>query len=295
MSHIPDRSTEQFPKFDVMDDSQLREILREDASKQVGEESNMEEILYIMELLANRKKARGEERDTAKAFRDFQEYYAPESGTLDTVGASGNMVVKVEATRVRRTFTPWKRKVIIFAACLALFLGSALMVNAEQGNIWNRIVKWTQETFHLGRMDEGVEEWSAKQKPNTLVNDLIELLDVYKVPTNIVPRWIPEGYEKETICVSEMPTKCIFYAQYINGDRSLSIQIKQVFDNAPTQFEQSDSAYEIYYISGYTYYLFENDAQFQATCVDENIECNISGDLTFSEIKQMIDSIKGED
>ena len=56
--------------------------------------------------------------------------------------------------------------------------------------------------------------------------------------------------------------------------------------------EQSEGLVEEYIVSGITYYIFENNKQVQAAWTVDSYECNISGNVTIDELKQMIDSIE---
>lgn len=47
---------EKFAMNDAMSTEELQQLLREDASKPVGEESDTDSLFYIMEVLAKRRK-----------------------------------------------------------------------------------------------------------------------------------------------------------------------------------------------------------------------------------------------
>ena len=65
--------------YDEMTDEQLRQILRKDAQKTEGEEKlDLERLLYIMKVLAERRKKRNEEKDPYIAWESFKKYYASE-------------------------------------------------------------------------------------------------------------------------------------------------------------------------------------------------------------------------
>ena len=59
-------------------------------------------------------------------------------------------------------------------------------------------------------------------------------------------------------------------------------------------FEKDDIAVEELEIGGITHYIFENLGVRTAVWSKENIECSISGDISDSDIKQMIYSIYEE-
>ena len=84
----------------------------------------------------------------------------------------------------------------------------------------------------------------------------------------------------------------MFHERYVNGDKMLTLQITENQKEAPVQLEQLDSEVEIYQQNDYVFYLFQNDTQYQATCVDGAIQYVFLGDLTHEEMIQMLDSIK---
>ena len=75
MPNIQDRNDNRFSRFDAMSTEELQAFLREDASKSVGEESDTKEILYVMEVLARRRKEQTGGKDPAEALASFKNKY----------------------------------------------------------------------------------------------------------------------------------------------------------------------------------------------------------------------------
>ena len=67
MSEQLDRRARDFSKFDSMTTEALQQILRLDAMKPEGEESDAEELFYIMGVLADRR------RNDSKIKKDFSQ------------------------------------------------------------------------------------------------------------------------------------------------------------------------------------------------------------------------------
>ena len=114
MSEQLDRRARDFSKFDSMTTEALQQILRLDAMKPEGEESDTEELLYIMEVLADRR--RNDSTYTGKtaqqAFEDFQKYYMPEVSDDDTANATPAKQNKLSVL--------WTRRIATVAAALAM-------------------------------------------------------------------------------------------------------------------------------------------------------------------------------
>ena len=73
-----DIRSNQFAKYDNMSTEELQQILRDDASIPEGQESNMDELFYVMDVLASRRKARDEGKTPEEALESFKQYYDPE-------------------------------------------------------------------------------------------------------------------------------------------------------------------------------------------------------------------------
>ena len=68
-------------KYDAMTTEELEEILRWDAQAPEEQESDTEMILYIMEVLAKRKRNNGHTGKTAlEAYESFKQNYMPSTG-----------------------------------------------------------------------------------------------------------------------------------------------------------------------------------------------------------------------
>ena len=108
---------------------------------------------------------------------------------------------------------------------------------------------------------------------------------------DVVPTWIPDGYELSNIDIFETPIQKKFVALYINGEKQLRIAIQSYLETYPEQVEQSEGFVEIYESESVDYYLFANKDVTKAVWINGNYECYISGELTIEELKMMIDSI----
>ena len=70
-----------FPQYDSMTTEELEEIIRLDSYLEDEQRRlNVDELLYISGILAERARAAGEwtDEDTERSFREFKKYYAPE-------------------------------------------------------------------------------------------------------------------------------------------------------------------------------------------------------------------------
>lgn len=277
MSENQNRRVGNLSKYDAMTTEELEEILRLDAQALEEQESDTEMILYVMEVLAARKRNNSHTGKTAlEAYESFKQNYMPK---VDNIETTRNVPAK---TRI--AFPRWLRSLTATAAVLAILVVGSVSAQALGLNIWEAVVKWTQETFHFG-------EWGSDTNVNLPYASLQEALEQGKVSVALAPTWIPDGYVLADINVERKPLQIAYKAIYTNGEQELRITVRDYLDDVPVYVEQSDGLVEEYEVAGVTYYLFENYDAVKAVWIVDTYECYISGNVTIDELKQMIDSI----
>ncbi|MBP3633364.1 MAG: DUF4367 domain-containing protein [Oscillospiraceae bacterium] len=264
--------------YDEMSTEDLMEILRADMDAPEGAESDVELILYVSEVVAQRRNANGHIGKTAlEAFEDFKEHYMPE----ETKPASLKTSKPHRWTRILTTAA---------AAMLALVIFGTVSANAFGFNVWTAIARWTQETFHFVGDDAYIDEPDTEDiSPVSSMRQA--MLEKNDDPT-VLPTWIPEGFEPTDLTVEENPRKIRYSAIWKNGDRVLRIVVHSYEEGRPEQQEKSDEVAEVYEKSGNIYYVVSNEEQMKAAWVDGSYECRVFGDVTIEELKLMIDSIE---
>lgn len=279
MSENQNRGVGNLSKYDAMTTEELEEILRLDAQALEEQESDTEMILYVVEVLTARKRNNGHTGKTAlEAYESFKQNYMPEDDNIETTSKA--------PTKTTIAFPRWLRSLTATAAVLAILLVGSVTTQAFGLNIWEAMVKWTQETFHFG-------EWGDANINNDLpYASLQEALGEGKITSALVPVCFPSGYELVDISVEIKPRQTTYKAKYENGDQAIVITVQDYLDKIPAYVEQSDGLVEEYEASGVTYYLFKNNERTQAVWIVDSFECSILGDLTIEELKLMIDSIE---
>lgn len=285
MPNIQGRKDDRFSRFDAMSTEDLQAFLRKDASKPVGEESDTKEILYVMEVLAKRRKEQNGGKPPVEALESFKQNYHTENET-------SYISESVPVANKRSNSGRWKRGLAAaVAAIFILVIGNSITASALGFDLFAIIAKWTQETFHFSQA--GQVEGTNAPSPNFArpCDSLQAVLDEYKVKASLVPTWMPGGYEEGSIKTTENPAQRHFFAIYQNGDKTIRIRITDYLDIRPTQVEQSDSLIEVYHSNGIDYYIFDNYDQLKVAWINGNYECVITGPISVSEIKKIIDSI----
>lgn len=281
MSDIKGRGNEDFAKYDTMSTEELQEILRQDASSLEGADSDIDLLLYVMEVLADRRRNSSNPGITAlEAYASFQKNYLYDEDTNEDSPDEDTEDPKV----VR--FGGLRRLTAIAAVLVIIFLGS---VTANAFGFWDIIAQWTKETFHFAIDGQtGISEPTPSD--NLVYNSLDEALASLNIPTDIVPSHIPNDYILTYIIAEETPLQKTVIAKYENGANQIRIHIQSYIENDPEQIEQGGYA-ETYPVDDKVFYIFTNEEQLRAVWETATYECYISGDLTIDEIKSMIDSI----
>ena len=280
------RNDNRFSRFDAMSAEELQAFLRKDASKPVGEESDTKEILYVMEVLARRRKEQQEGKDPAKALASFKHNYYTEN-------ENPSISESVPVIRKRSNSGLWKRGLVAaVAAIFILVIGNSITVSALGFDLFAIIAKWTQETFHLGYISGTGEANIPSKDSSEVYTGLQAALADYDISIALAPTYFPEGYIEVDVKTQDTPKQRIFHGKYECGNATIRIRITGYLDDHPAQIEQSDFLIEIYKASGIDYHIFDNEGQLQAVWINENFECYISGPITLSEMKAVIDSIE---
>lgn len=286
MPDFKNRNDIEFAKYDAMSTEELQALLREDASKPEGDETNMEVLFYVMEVLAKRRQARQEGKTPEEALESFVKNYMPEAE--DASSSESDATVRRHKPVVRR----WMSGLVAVAAMLVLVFSMSLTASAFGYDLWEVIVKWTQDTFHFGYSMEDPEIRNPNIDKVEAFCGLQNALDDYDIVVDLAPSKFPDGYEEIDVRVEDTPLQRRFIAKYQSGSGTIRIRLVDYLDEDPTQIEQSDSLIEVYSSGGVDYYIFQNEDQLQAIWINESFECFISGPINLSEIKEIIDSIE---
>ena len=284
MPDTRNRRDDEFAKYDAMSTEELQQLLWKDASKPVGEESDTDVLFYVMEVLAKRRKERNEGKSPEEALESFKKHY----NTENEISSDSE---RVPATPRRRSIGRWIQGLAAAAAIIVFVIGGSITAQAMGFDLWEIIAKWTQETFHFGYAIQEIDDGEPSKERSVQYSELSSILQDFEITLDIIPTWLPDGYEAVDVEVYEMPIQRHFVAIFMNGENMIKIQIKDYLGNSPEQIEQSDELLEIYTINDVDYYIFANYDLLKAVWLIENYECYISGPLSVSDIKKMINSI----
>ncbi|WP_283618660.1 DUF4367 domain-containing protein [Flavonifractor plautii] len=240
--------------------------------------------------------------DPEQAWEEFQQYYnTPEGEDLSLYPAENPGTAPSEPAPSQTEYRPqrrpkrhfFRRVVIVAAVVVCIALPSALGFE----NVFQLIGAWTDDIFLLNNVSslEGNEIEADKKSV-----DIEEILGELNYSENIFPTWIPEGFELEKVITNEfvLSGKTELRIHYKNGQtRELITFTYNVYNSIAsgtmTAFEKDANALEEYFVGDVTHYIFENLGKYIAVWNQNNIECAISGDVSLTELKEMLNSIYG--
>lgn len=283
MSENLNRGSRDFSKYDTMETAELEEILRLDAALPEGAESDTELLLYVMGVLADRRRNNGVAGKTAfEAWESFEKNYMP--------GEEENEVSPAKKSRI--LLAPWMRRAIAAAAIFALLVCLPLSANAlGLEDLWDIIARWAKETFSFvsGEDTEYSEPTPDSREEFTSLQDA--LIKSNRDPS-IVPTWIPEKYTLTNITKNVSPSRESFIAYYTYNSSELMIHIKTYLNTDPAHVEIDEDLIEIYQSANTDFFIFQNMDNLKAVWICNNYEGRISGNIAIEDLKQMIDSIE---
>lgn len=276
MSENLKRSNPDFSKYDSMSIGELEEILRADAQGPERDDSDVDEILFVMEVLAKKRRQNGIAGKTAlEAYQEFQQHYLP-------------MVEEESKPRRKSNVIPFRR-IAAVAASLVLVFSLSITANAFSfKDVWDAVVTWAQETFCFSMGAEVSEPKAEDELKYLSLHDALQK-DHHQIS---LPTWFPDQYVETDVIVSITPLQESYIGIYTYNDLTLKISVKSYLGIEPEQIEHSSELVETYTVNDVEYYIFSNYQQNRAVWLTGSYECYISGELSISELKTMIDSIE---
>lgn len=310
MSERRDQKRCDYSKYDAMSTEALEQILRLDFQASEDEQSDVDAILYIAEVIAARK-GQPTDADTDDAWQRFQTKYRPYADghslydfddehvvsaqrperDLSSDLAGARMHVRHHRTRRRLRL----RRLVMLVALLAACLFGGLMVAQAAGiDVLGVIGRWTDETFRF--VTTGSTNPSVHEVDEGYVAQIESVLSEWGANKDLFPTWRPEGFIPQEPRITSNGNSDTLSMGFKGEDRTYSVRMLHFrhAGNSTGIFEKDDSHVEEYVHHGYRFYIFSNIDTVTATCYNGEFMITISGALTLDEVKDIIDSIGGE-
>lgn len=274
-----------FSRFDKLSTEELREIIRQDSMLAEDEESDMDAILYIMEVLANREREENNV-DIKASWQSFKENYYPYSSAEPLYQFDDETEQKKTAiTALRRWRKPLTKIVSIAAAICLILLAGTVTAYALGYNLWGAIAVWTHDTFGF-YSQEKIQ--NRKPFPN-----LTAALSAYEIQDQLVPTWLPNGFEDDLLKIIEAPKGVTFFSTCKADESDFVMQIVSYYPGQTSSwtYETIGEKVQTYQTNGITHYIMPISTQTRVLWVCNNNECSIRCSLQNDDIYRMIDSI----
>ncbi len=283
------RSNSEYSRFDKYDTAVLEAILQADFDAPEAEQMEMEQALYISNLIAERKGTKPKDVATAKA--EFFEHYYPLVGEEDTLyefddDKIRNNAVKDSEANVSVWLKNWRRFASAAAVFVLLMFSGTVTAYALGFDPIAAIGRWNEEHFWFD--------------DTSVTSELSDKLAEYGYPENTVPKWLPDGYTLESINVDKYEDSFKYIgAEFVKQtddeiDTLLISYTIYLGDNKKALYEKDDNNVITYAINDRVYYVMTNLDNRVIAWQNGNFEGAIMGNFTIEEAEKIIKSIDGE-
>ncbi|MDR0951375.1 MAG: DUF4367 domain-containing protein [Oscillospiraceae bacterium] len=293
---MPDNSysaIRSYCQFDKMNTAQLKEILRRDSQLPENEDSDMDAILYIMDVIAKRGEDCAEFTNAEKAWDIFNESYSIQESDGKSLyefdSDELNQTASLDRDRQPNTrhFRGLLRVAVIAAILAATLLIGTVSAYAMGYDLWGAVADWTKDIFSFTTVSEEkfYGEAGIVDALNTI--DLIE----YGVTERVLPTWLPDGYKYSGSDLFEKSARTVIRYFYTRDNSEICVSIVVLSSPTMRHIEKNDSDVIIYTAGNTEHYIMNNLEETNIAWVTGNCECSIIGDFSIEEAKQIIDSI----
>lgn len=186
-------------------------------------------------------------------------------------------------------FIRLKQTLVTFAA---LFCVVVFVADASGAGVLDRLIEWGSETFSL-RPASGVMELEVAEENG--FKSLAEALEYFGVENPAIPSWIPSRYSIDKVTIFESNDTMIIGGKYGAIDDEVFVRVTVGFEEAFTFEEDIDVGHTLYEANGITFILSTNLNTERAVWSKNKIAYSVAGDITRSELKEMLNSIPNEE
>lgn len=190
------------------------------------------------------------------------------------------------------------------AAMVMLFFSCIGIANAAGYNAWDAVASWTEDIFTFrergGNLEVNVPT-SHEPDGSGSYASLQDALDAYGITADVAPKWIPKGYNAESVTATTTSNGANISALYVSGEKltdkdlNKAIYVDIRFDengNGNTYVQKSMDDPEVYEVSGVEHYIMTNNGDLVVVWRQDDCECCIGGNgLVSGDLKIIIDSI----
>ncbi len=177
------------------------------------------------------------------------------------------------------------RVALVAAVVVALMTAISVTAAAMGYNLWGWLPIWGDEDVRF------VSETPTAEPREDDTHGIPSVLASLGITEPLYPSWLPEDFVRVNTKYTEKPL--LLYENYQGYERELSITISPITDFGTMVYQKENDTPEEYIVNNITHYLIVNTNELYAVWHTDNyyILISISGNITRSEIKRIIDSI----
>lgn len=289
---------------------ELREILEDEVLLSLDDQSNVDLILKITELIIEKENKTEEQQENERVA--FWARLLAQNGNrlpirLEDVIEKRTVSIFKPRFRYHKAlvYTTVRRVVAAVVVILALFIGNTVLVQAFNLNVLHVITKFTDNLFNKTFVSEENEDNIRPDigaQPDGINSNTYEslqdALEVYGISEIQAPDWLPDNYHFTGVQVSYTSERDIIASIYENGDKSIVINVIKYSESPSDQtraYEKSKGTPFILSYNGVDHYIFSNLDKTVATWTNGMSECDIQGDVSLEEMKTIIKSMYKKD
>ena len=284
-------------RYNHMSTEELESILRADFELPEEEESDMEKILYITEVIARRRAGQptGRYANADEAWKSFAENYLPEED--QSAFRPDESAGKEDEADTKKSNSRFTRTVLLRVASVALAIAlvaaaSTVTASAFGFDFWAWFTAWTQEVFGVQKPNS-VPSGADREIPEQL-SELYAAMKEYGFPDHLLPTYLPEGYEGGEVESRANSEYVRLFCSLTKDDTYILFDYTLHLADQPAVLTQKDEDNpNVYEADGATYYIMTNLDTYYAVWIVDNIECGIYGVPFYEELAQIIDSVYG--
>ena len=277
-----------FSEYNHMSTEDLEAILRADFELPDGEGADIEKILYITEVIAQRRTGQptGRYANEDEAWDSFVENYCPEPEREVFRGNGG-----VGAERPRGGKRILARAASIAAVLVLVVAVGTATASAFGFNLWEWLTGWTREVFSV-QDPQTVYTDDGLEIPEQLL-ELQEAMKEYGFPDRLLPTYLPDGYKMARL-KRDATSSYVHLLGLLKNDGNDPIILDYYMhldDQTAVEVQKDGDGPEDYKMGGVTHYIMTNYEMYYADWAVDNVVCTLSGFTSRDELIRVINSI----
>lgn len=231
-------------------------------------------------------------------YERFAEKHAAMLEELDRPVQSMELHASEQQRPVEKRSRGALRRTVPVAAAAALILGTMISAQAMGVDVFGKIARWTEETFHFSSVEQAavITKYPLAEGERMTFETLEDAVDAFGITAPIVPKRIPDGLSLTGVTALYNASGIEIYAAYEgDGDAELfAVDYREVAAGGETIVEKDASSVGLYERNGIGHYLITDKGCEKAIWQNGELECFMAGMIARQEMREIIDSIYEE-